>query len=316
MPTADPRHRTGPQVIPRPPVHRPGGPRPGPTCARPTGRRCPLAAVVGAVAGAWTGRATPPATAAEVSEFSRTFADAFPDANPAAVLVALFEEAGEARVLLTVRSAAPAVPPGRGGLPRGQLDPGEGDRRRRPPRGVRGGRPRPGRRSTVVGHLTAMPTVVVEHPDDRRWWPSSTAVRPTLAGARRGGPGLRRGPGRPAGRRGLRRGVLGGRPAGRAPTGWPAASSPCGSSRWPARRSGGRPPGCSPSCCAWSSGVPTPAAGPIGPEPGARPRVAGPGYGPGAQAVSWGMVGRRSVGAAAVLEVRRTAPGSGGQLSG
>ena len=126
MSTADPRHRTGPQVIPRPPVHRPGGPAPWAQLAPEARASVPLAVLVDAVSSCdRTGDAA--ATADELSEFSRTFADAFPDAHPAAVLVALFEEAGEARVAPDRALVAPPVPPGRGGLPRvGSSIPGEG----------------------------------------------------------------------------------------------------------------------------------------------------------------------------------------------
>ena len=157
MPTADPSHRTGPQVIPRPPVHRPGGPAPWsdlPTAGRAS---VALADVVAAVSGRdRSGDAA--ATATEVSEFSRTFADAFPGANPAAVLVALFEEAGEARVLLTVRSARLRSHQGEVAFPGGKLDPDEGvdDGARREAFEEVGIDPS---LVTVVGHLTAMPTV-------------------------------------------------------------------------------------------------------------------------------------------------------------
>jgi 8-oxo-dGTP pyrophosphatase MutT (NUDIX family) len=97
-------------------------------------------------------------TAAEVSRFTRTFAGAFPDANPAAVLVALFEEAGEARVLLTVRSSRLRSHQGEVAFPGGKLDPGEGvdEGARREAFEEVGLDPAV---VTVVGHLTAMPTV-------------------------------------------------------------------------------------------------------------------------------------------------------------
>lgn len=157
MPTADPRHRTGPQVIPRPPVHRPG--RPAPWSHLPVAERTSvsLADVVDAVVGR-DRSSDAAATATEVSEFSRTFADAFPDANPAAVLVALFEEAGEARVLLTVRSSRLRSHQGEVAFPGGKLDPHEG---------IDEGACREAQEEvgldpslvTMVGHLTAMPTV-------------------------------------------------------------------------------------------------------------------------------------------------------------
>jgi len=157
MPTADPRHRTGPQQIPRPPMHRPG--RPAPWSDLPAADRSSvaLADVVAAVSG--RDRSHDAATtAAEVSEFSRSFADAFPDANPAAVLVALFEDAGEARVLLTVRSARLRSHQGEVAFPGGKLDPHEGidEGARREAHEEVGLDPS---LVTVVGHLTAMPTV-------------------------------------------------------------------------------------------------------------------------------------------------------------
>jgi 8-oxo-dGTP pyrophosphatase MutT (NUDIX family) len=98
------------------------------------------------------------ATAAELSAFSRAFAGTFPGANPAAVLVALFEEAGEARVLLTVRSSRLRSHQGEVAFPGGKLDRDEG---------VDEGALREAYEEvgldpssvTVVGHLTAMPTV-------------------------------------------------------------------------------------------------------------------------------------------------------------
>jgi 8-oxo-dGTP pyrophosphatase MutT (NUDIX family) len=97
-------------------------------------------------------------TAAELSEFSRSFTDAFPDANPAAVLVALFEEAGEARVLLTVRSSRLRSHQGEVAFPGGKLDGDEGvdEGARREAYEEVGLDPS---LVTVVGHLPAMPTI-------------------------------------------------------------------------------------------------------------------------------------------------------------
>jgi len=157
MSTTEPRHRTGPQAIPRPPMHRDGGPAPWSDIDPSIRASVPLAEVVDAVASRdRTGDAA--ATAAEVSEFERSFADAFPDTNPAAVLVALFEEAGEARVLLTVRASHLRSHRGEVAFPGGKLDAGEG---------IDEGALREATEEvgldpalvTVVGHLTAMPTV-------------------------------------------------------------------------------------------------------------------------------------------------------------
>ncbi len=113
--------------------------------------------MVAAVSGR-DGSADTATTAAAVSEFSRTFADTFPDTNPAAVLVALFEEDGEARVLLTVRSSRLRSHQGEVAFPGGKLDPDEGidDAARREAEEEVGLDPAS---VTVVGHLTAMPTV-------------------------------------------------------------------------------------------------------------------------------------------------------------
>ncbi len=144
-------------MIPRPPVHRPGGEAPWARLPAATRAVLPLARVVDAVtARDRSGDAA--ATANEVSEFSRTFADAFPGANPAAVLVALFEEEGQARVLLTVRSSRLRSHQGEVAFPGGKLDPGEG---------IDEGACREAEEEvgldptlvTVVGRLSAMPTV-------------------------------------------------------------------------------------------------------------------------------------------------------------
>ena len=157
MPTAEPPHRAGPQVIPRPPSHRPGGPAPWVTVPAGSRSTVPLATVVAAVRTRDRSRDAA-ATAREVSEFTRSFAGTAPGANPAAVLVALFEEGGEARVLLTVRSSDLRSHQGEVAFPGGKLDADEG---------VDEGALREAEEEvgldpatvTVVGHLTAMPTV-------------------------------------------------------------------------------------------------------------------------------------------------------------
>ena len=157
MPTTDPRHRTGPQVIPRPPGARPGGPAPWAHLDPAVRSSVPLAAVVDAVVA--RDRSTDAAAvAAEVSEFSRRFADAFPVANPAAVLVALFEEEGQARVLLTVRSSRLRSHQGEVAFPGGKLDRGEAidDGARREALEEVGLDPA---LVTVIGHLSSLPTV-------------------------------------------------------------------------------------------------------------------------------------------------------------
>jgi len=154
MSPAEPRHRTGPQVIPRPPDHRPGGPAPWAHLRAEVRSSLPLATVVAAV----TGRDRTGDEAAEASESERNMADVFPGASPSAVLVALFEEAGEARVLLTVRSSRLRSHQGEVAFPGGKLDPAEGveEGARREAEEEVGLDPAS---VTVVGRLTALPTV-------------------------------------------------------------------------------------------------------------------------------------------------------------
>ena len=155
MLTDEPKHRTGPQTIPRPLTYRVGGSSPWGDLPADIRSSLPLATVVAAV----TNRArTAKASAAEVTALSRTFADTFADADPAAVLVALFEEAGESRVLLTVRSSRLRSHQGEVAFPGGRLDTDEGieDGALREAEEEVGLDPSS---ATVIGHLTAMPTV-------------------------------------------------------------------------------------------------------------------------------------------------------------
>jgi 8-oxo-dGTP pyrophosphatase MutT (NUDIX family) len=88
----------------------------------------------------------------------RTLAGAEADGRPAAVLVPLFEEAGESRVVLTVRSDRLSSHQGEVAFPGGRLEPGESvveaaireatEEVALDPSSV-----------TVIGELTAMPTV-------------------------------------------------------------------------------------------------------------------------------------------------------------
>ncbi len=98
-------------------------------------------------------------TAREVADFVRSFGAVDPTAAPAAVLVPLFEEDGEARVLLTVRSSRLRSHRGEVAFPGGRLDPGETfvDAAEREAAEEIGLDPASVR---VIGTLTAMPTVV------------------------------------------------------------------------------------------------------------------------------------------------------------
>lgn len=128
--------------IPRSPTARAGAPPPWATLPPAARRRLRLPAVVGALGAA--GRTGPveelvaePSGATGATEPSGGSgaggagggpAPSVPvpnDPRPAAVLVALFEEAGEARVLLTRRSAALRAHRGEVSFPGGRVEPGE-----------------------------------------------------------------------------------------------------------------------------------------------------------------------------------------------
>jgi 8-oxo-dGTP pyrophosphatase MutT (NUDIX family) len=107
------------QVIPRPPSTRPGGPAPWASLPASARRAVSVEGVrralqhfrpaPGLAEHAWPGE-TPAAT---------------PAAAPAAVLVPLFEEGGEARVVLTRRAAHLRTHTGEVSFPGGRLDAGE-----------------------------------------------------------------------------------------------------------------------------------------------------------------------------------------------
>jgi 8-oxo-dGTP pyrophosphatase MutT (NUDIX family) len=151
--------------IPRPPRHRPGSP--APWAALPTEDRngISLDRVRAALA---DGRLRRPGDASPREPW-RSLAGRVVEGRPAAVLVPLFEEDGAARVVLTVRSDRLRSHQGEVAFPGGRLDGGEG---------VVAGALReafeevgldPGL-VTVVGQLTAMPTVS-----------SNTVMTPVLA---------------------------------------------------------------------------------------------------------------------------------------
>ncbi len=108
--------RQGRQVIPRPAEFSAGSAAPWGALDTPSRRGITLAAV----------RAALSRNAATAGAVERVAFDGFPDTGaPAAVLVALFEEAGEARVVLTRRAANLRTHTGEVSFPGGRLDQGE-----------------------------------------------------------------------------------------------------------------------------------------------------------------------------------------------
>lgn len=104
----------GDQVIPRPPEAQPGGPPPWAVVPAPERARIGLDRVVAALAGPVPD--PPVAGPAELLAGGR---------RPAAVLVALFEEGGQARVVLTRRSGHLRAHRHEISFPGGRLEPGE-----------------------------------------------------------------------------------------------------------------------------------------------------------------------------------------------
>ena len=150
------RTATGLQVIPRPPAHRPGGPPPWSGLAPELRRSLTLDRVRSAVAAA---EGSGPVEATQpIVDFIRSVEGVDVVGNPAAVLVPLFEEDGETRVLLTVRSGRLRSHRGEVAFPGGRLDPGESNEEgaRREAFEEVGLDPALVR---VVGHLSALPTV-------------------------------------------------------------------------------------------------------------------------------------------------------------
>lgn len=158
MTTAD-RPASGPPptgrsrlVIPRPSSARPGGP--APWAALPAHRRRPLAleevraAVLAGLPGPDGMRPSGP---------WRTLAGEVMEGSPAAVLVALFEEDGDTRVVLTVRSGHLRAHRGEVAFPGGRLDAGE-DAVAAATREAFEEVALDPRLVTVVGELTPMPT--------------------------------------------------------------------------------------------------------------------------------------------------------------
>lgn len=112
----------GPQVIPRPPSARPGGPAPWAGLEPAVRRGITLARVEAALERAGrTGEIPEPGPGPHPSDVG------LPPERPgaAAVLVALYEEDGEVHTVLTRRSAALRTHRGEVSFPGGRLDPGE-----------------------------------------------------------------------------------------------------------------------------------------------------------------------------------------------
>ncbi len=124
MRPSSPDPDTPPQVIPRPETARPGGPAPWTDLAPAARRGLTVARVLDRLDRAgWTGPEPPPANLAVEVPDGAPPVDAF---RQSAVLVALFEEAGEARVLLTRRSSRLRSHRGEVSFPGGGTEPGEG----------------------------------------------------------------------------------------------------------------------------------------------------------------------------------------------
>jgi 8-oxo-dGTP pyrophosphatase MutT (NUDIX family) len=109
--------RGGAQVIPRPALVRAGPAAPWNRNDRPNGDRIPLAAVRSAL----ERRGEPNEPAVEVA----TVEVPVLAGRPAAVLCAVFEDDGEAQVVLTRRSSRLRSHTGQVSFPGGRLDPGE-----------------------------------------------------------------------------------------------------------------------------------------------------------------------------------------------
>jgi 8-oxo-dGTP pyrophosphatase MutT (NUDIX family) len=115
--TRIPPKRGGAQLIPRPDRVRPGAPAPWNQPGAPSPRTVTIADVRSAL----KRRGDPPVTPAEVP----LVALPGPSRRPAAVLCALFDEDGQAQVVLTRRSSGLRSHTSQVSFPGGRLDPGE-----------------------------------------------------------------------------------------------------------------------------------------------------------------------------------------------
>jgi 8-oxo-dGTP pyrophosphatase MutT (NUDIX family) len=118
-----------PQVIPRPPTWRPGAA--APWALRPAAERTGISVTRVLAALSAYGQRGPAPDVIDATHFPEVAQpvteSSFPADSPitAAVLAALFEEAGEARVILTRRASSLRSHRGEVSFPGGRLDPGE-----------------------------------------------------------------------------------------------------------------------------------------------------------------------------------------------
>lgn len=152
MDSPDPPVGAARRTIPRPPRHRPGAEAPWAGLRPELRRRISLARVRAALEDDRAARL------GEVREPWRTLAGQVAEGRPAAVLVPLFEEGGESRVVLTVRSDHLRSHQGEVAFPGGRLERGEGVVEAALRESAEEVSLDPGL-VTVIGELTAMPTV-------------------------------------------------------------------------------------------------------------------------------------------------------------
>ena len=166
-----------------------GAPAPGPGSPPSAGRGIELGRV----------RAAVEAHHRDLDGAERVTFDGFPDPGaPSAVLVALFEADGEARVVLTRRAAHLRTHTGEVSFPGGRLDAGETPEAGALREAAEEVGLDPGA-VEVVGRLTPLVDLLLERPHHARWWALLPAPPPPGRQPPRGGARLRRVP-RRAGR--------------------------------------------------------------------------------------------------------------------